>query len=72
MEGKQMEKQKPNVVNTSTLSLMAEMILDEAIRKYQIHNLYKHIDEALEARDEARFKVLTSELKEILDAKTIK
>jgi uncharacterized protein YpiB (UPF0302 family) len=72
MEGKQMEKQKPNVVNPSTLSLMAEMILDEAIRKYRIHNLYKHIDETLEAGDEARFKVLTSELKEILDAETIK
>ncbi|MCI1692949.1 IDEAL domain-containing protein [Aneurinibacillus aneurinilyticus] len=60
-----MEKQKQNIVNPSTLSLMAEMVLDEAIRKYRIDNLYKDIDEALEAGDEARFKALTGELKEV-------
>ncbi|GED12789.1 hypothetical protein AM501_19700 [Aneurinibacillus migulanus] len=60
-----MEKQKQNIVNPSTLSLMAEMVLDEAIRKYRIDNLYKNIDEALEAGDEARFKELTGELKEV-------
>jgi uncharacterized protein YpiB (UPF0302 family) len=72
MEGKQMEKQKQNVVNPSTLSLMAEMVLDEAIRKYRIDQLYKHIDEALEAGDEVAFKSLTSELKKLLDSKITK
>ncbi|GEN34251.1 MULTISPECIES: IDEAL domain-containing protein [Aneurinibacillus] len=67
-----MEKQKQNIVNPSTLSLMAEMILDEAIRKYRIENLYKHIDEALEAGDKSRFKTLTSELKEVLGTKAVK
>ncbi|MED0737347.1 IDEAL domain-containing protein [Aneurinibacillus thermoaerophilus] len=62
-----MGKQKLNLVHPSTFSLLAEMILDEAIRKYRLDTLYKHIDEALEAGDEARFKELSSELKKMLD-----
>ncbi|BAU28875.1 IDEAL domain-containing protein [Aneurinibacillus soli] len=60
-----MEKQKPSILNPSMLSLLAEMVLDEAIYKYRTESLYKRIDEALENKDEANFNRLTTELKQI-------
>ncbi|MFT9847587.1 IDEAL domain-containing protein [Aneurinibacillus sp. REN35] len=67
-----MEKQKQSIVNPSTLSLMAEMVLDEAIRNYRIDTLYKHIDEALIQGDKAKFKSLSGELKKVLASKESK
>ncbi|MBN6188622.1 IDEAL domain-containing protein [Aneurinibacillus sp. BA2021] len=67
-----MEKQKQSIVNPSTLSLMAEMVLDEALRNYRIDHLYKHIDEALEQGDKAKFNSLSSELKQVLASKESK
>ena len=61
-----MEKQKPGILNPSMLSLMAEMVLDEAIYKYRTERLYKQIDEALENKDETRFNKLTTELRQVL------
>lgn len=48
------------------LSLYAEMVLDEAIRKRKEELLYRMIDEALESRDEELFLALTAELRSVL------
>lgn len=66
-----MEKQKPSILNPSMLSLLAEMVLDEAIYKYRMESLYKRIDEALENKDEASFNRLTTELKQIQAAHSV-
>jgi len=50
------------------LSLYAELILDEAIRKNREKNLYKEIDDALANRDQETFLALTAELRSILKA----
>ncbi|WP_236692806.1 IDEAL domain-containing protein [Aneurinibacillus tyrosinisolvens] len=68
-----MEKQqKPSIMNPSTLSLVAEMVLDEALRNYRLEKLYKEIDSALEAGDEKSFHTLTTELKGLLATKKVK
>ncbi|WCK56097.1 IDEAL domain-containing protein [Aneurinibacillus sp. Ricciae_BoGa-3] len=64
-----MEKQKPGVVNRQLLSLMAEMVLDEAITSYKVQNLYQQIDEALKMGDKESFQKLTDELKQVLPRK---
>lgn len=50
------------------LSLYAELVLDEAIRKYREKHLYQQIDDALATRDEQSFLVLTNELRMLLTA----
>jgi uncharacterized protein YpiB (UPF0302 family) len=42
------------------------MILDKAIRDYEIDRLYKEIDQSLMERDKERFMRLTDELNTIL------
>jgi uncharacterized protein YpiB (UPF0302 family) len=54
---------KMNVSNNALLALFAEMVLDNAIRKYKEENLYKEIDRALAKGDQTTFLALTSELK---------
>jgi uncharacterized protein YpiB (UPF0302 family) len=54
---------KMNTMNQAVLSLMAELILDESIRKYKEERLYKEIDRALAQKDENSFLTLTNELK---------
>jgi len=56
---------KMNVSNDMMLSLFAEMVLDESIRKYKERYLYKEIDLALAKGDEVTFLALTSELKSL-------
>jgi uncharacterized protein YpiB (UPF0302 family) len=56
---------KMNVSNEKMLSLFAEMVLDESIRKYKEHYLYKEIDLALAKGDEVTFLALTTELKSL-------
>ncbi|MBP1961945.1 MULTISPECIES: IDEAL domain-containing protein [Paenibacillus] len=54
---------KMNVSNNALLALFAEMVWDDAIRKYKEQNLYKEIDLALAKGDQPTFLALTSELK---------
>ena len=53
---------KMNVSNDALLALFAEMVWDNAIRKYKEENLYKEIDRALAKGDQTKFLALTSEL----------
>lgn len=59
-----MEKQY--IGQPQLMSLMAEMILDKAIRDYEIDRLYKEIDQSLMERDKERFMRLTDELNTLL------
>lgn len=59
-----MEKQVP--ANEMLRNLMAELILDEAIREYRQKELYKEIDVALAEGNEAAFLALTDELRTLL------
>jgi len=45
--------------------LMAELIVDKAIRDYREKQLYREIDRALAQGDEAAFLILTSELRNL-------
>ncbi|MFE5317195.1 IDEAL domain-containing protein [Paenibacillus sp. NPDC056579] len=56
---------KMNVSNDMMLSLFAEMVLDEAVRKYREQYLYREIDLALAKGDEVSFLALTTELKSL-------
>ncbi|UUZ79428.1 IDEAL domain-containing protein [Paenibacillus sp. P26] len=53
---------KMNVTSDHMLSLFAEMVLDEALRKYKEQFLYREIDAALAKGDETTFLALTTEL----------
>jgi uncharacterized protein YpiB (UPF0302 family) len=57
--------QQPDVSNMD--SLFAEMILDKAIRDFQIEKIQKEIDQALLNRNEKDFLHFTDELKKYLD-----
>lgn len=59
-----MERQ--DVVRDSFLSLLAEMVLDEALSEYKQRHLYQMIDKALADGDEKRFLELSTELKLML------
>ncbi|PZE21930.1 IDEAL domain-containing protein [Paenibacillus xerothermodurans] len=56
---------KMNVSHDMMLSLFAEMVLDESIRKYKEQVLYEEIDLALAKGDEDKFIALTTELKSL-------
>jgi uncharacterized protein YpiB (UPF0302 family) len=58
--------EKQYIGQPQLMSLMAEMILDKAIRDYEIDRLYKEIDQSLMERDKERFMRLTDELNTIL------
>ncbi|AJS58057.1 IDEAL domain-containing protein [Paenibacillus sp. IHBB 10380] len=47
------------------LGLAAEMVWDDAVRKYRSVELYKEIDQALASGDEKAFRHLTDELKSL-------
>lgn len=51
------------VAYETMLGLAAELVLDEALRKYRVEQLYLAIDDALAKGDSERFKQLTDELK---------
>jgi uncharacterized protein YpiB (UPF0302 family) len=55
--------EKMNVSYEVTLSLLAELVLDEAFRSYRQQVLYREIDIALAKKDESSFFSLTNELK---------
>lgn len=54
---------KMKVTYEVMLGLSAEMVLDEALRKYRSEKLYRKIDEALATGDVVAFQSLTDELK---------
>ncbi|HEY8530397.1 MAG TPA: IDEAL domain-containing protein [Paenibacillaceae bacterium] len=54
------------VAYEAMLGLAAEMILDEALRKFRTERLYKAIDDALAQGDAETFRRLTDELKAML------
>ncbi|WP_018751384.1 IDEAL domain-containing protein [Paenibacillus sanguinis] len=51
------------VTYEAMLSLAAEMIWDEALRKHRSEQIYSEIDAALAQGDEVAFRLLTDELK---------
>lgn len=57
---------KMEITYTAMLSIFAEMVLDEAIRKYREQELYRDIDTALASGDAESFFALTNELKSLL------
>jgi uncharacterized protein YpiB (UPF0302 family) len=63
LEGNPMEKQ--DLVKHSMLGLLAEMILDDAVKEFQRKQLYGQIDQALESRDEQAFLQLCQQLKQL-------
>lgn len=56
---------KSNATSDVLLGLFAEMVWDEALRKYKEQHLYKEIDSALAKGDQVTFLVLTNELKSL-------
>lgn len=58
--------ERMNTPYTAMISLYAEMVLDEAMRKFREERLYREIDSALAHGDENTFLVLTNELKQLL------
>jgi len=65
LEGNPMERQ--DLVQDQLLSLFAEMLLDQAVRRFQKKQLYAKIDESLKNQDKIAFLKLSSELKKLLD-----
>ncbi|HZG85261.1 IDEAL domain-containing protein [Paenibacillus sp.] len=58
-----MDKMVP--ANEALRHLIAELILDKAIREYREKELYREIDKALAQGDEEAFLLLTSELRSL-------
>jgi uncharacterized protein YpiB (UPF0302 family) len=55
------QQQKIDTLN----SLCAELMLDKALRDFQIEQIYKEIDRSLQCKNEEEFLRLTEELKVI-------
>lgn len=51
------------VTYETMLSLAAEMVWDEALRRHRSERIYSEIDDALAQGDELAFRLLTDELK---------
>jgi len=56
---------KMKVTYEVMLALAAEMVLDEAVRRFRREKLYAAIDRALASGDEITFQRLTAELKDL-------
>lgn len=65
LEGNPMERQ--DLVQDQLLSLFAELLLDQAVHRFQQKQLYAKIDESLAKQDKASFLKYSKELKELLD-----
>jgi uncharacterized protein YpiB (UPF0302 family) len=57
---------KMNVSRDAVFSLLAELVLDDAIKQYQIMRLYTEIDQALDDYDQQAFLDLSGELRGII------
>lgn len=56
---------KMSMIYEALLELHAEMVWDEALKRYQITRLYNEIDQALQQRDEEAFIQLSSQLQKL-------
>lgn len=65
LEGNPMEKQ--GLHENQMFSLYAEMILDKAVKEYEMSQLYKKINQALENRDEEAFLQLSEQYRKLLE-----
>jgi uncharacterized protein YpiB (UPF0302 family) len=65
LEGNPMERQ--DLVQDQLLSLFAEMLLDQSVRRFQKKQLYAKIDESLKNQDKITFIKLSKELKKLLE-----
>lgn len=66
LEVNPMEKQ--DLVQDSLLGLMAEIVLDQAVRKFYEENLYQRIDQALAQGDEVKFLQLTEQWRKLMES----
>ena len=62
-----MERQ--DLVQDTLLGLLAEIVLDRAIRDFRERELYRQIDQALAEGDEAKFLQLTEEWRNLVEQK---
>lgn len=65
LEGNPMEKQ--GLREHQMFSLYAEMILDKAVKEYEMSQLYQQINKALENRDEEAFLQLSEQYRKLLE-----
>lgn len=59
--------EKYNATSNSWYSLLAEMVLDEAVEKYQKEKLYMQIDLSLDQQDKESFLLLSKRLAQLND-----
>lgn len=55
------------VVKNQMYSLIAEMLLEKAVHDFKKQQIYKQIDNALDARDKRKFTRLSKQWKELLE-----
>jgi uncharacterized protein YpiB (UPF0302 family) len=67
LEVNPMERQ--DLVQDTLLGLLAEIVLDQAIRDFRERELYRQIDQALAEGDEAKFLQLTEEWRNLVEQK---
>jgi uncharacterized protein YpiB (UPF0302 family) len=58
--------EKMSMIYEALLSLHADMVLDESIRRFREKWLYEQIDLALQKGDERQFLELTAQLKALV------
>lgn len=58
---------KPKISNS--ISIQAEMVIDQAMIRYKLFELYNRIDEAIDKHDKDTFYLLTQELQSLLNDK---
>ncbi|RXT13928.1 YpiB family protein [Ammoniphilus sp. CFH 90114] len=63
LEGRPMES--PRITQDDVMSLMAEIVMDKAIRKQRLKVLYDEIDRSLAEGNQSRFLELTGEWNEL-------
>ena len=55
------------VVKNQMYSLIAEMLLEKAVHDFKKQQIYKQIDNALDARDKRKFNRLSKQWNELLE-----
>lgn len=59
--------EKYNITSNSWYSLLAEMVLDESIEKFQKETLYQQINQSLEEQDKEKFLLLSRRWVELFE-----
>ncbi|OEF98735.1 YpiB family protein [Desulfuribacillus alkaliarsenatis] len=60
-----MERNSKPKINSS-ITIQADIVIDQAILRYKVYDLYKKIDDAIDKHDKAMFTKLTEELQILL------